>query len=164
MEQGSLVAYLNGKIMPYEEARTSARSKGLEEGGLYDRARTFNGTVFKLRRHVERLTGGLSAAQIDPHMTVDELEEATLEVLESNLPGLTDGNEFVITQVVSRGVPSSPDETPTVNVFIYCEPLDFTEFAASYIRGVRLITPTTYGVPSQAQRGRRKRTRSSRSR
>ena len=153
MEQGSLVAYLNGKIMPYDEARTSAQSKGLEEGGLYDRERTFNGSAFKLRRHLERLTDSLSAAQIDPHMTVDEFEEATLGVLESNLPSLIDGNEFVLTQVVSRGRPSSPDETPTVNVFIYCEPLDFTEFAASYVTGVRVITPTTYGVPTQGSEG-----------
>ena len=155
VEQGGLQAYLNGKMMPYKDARASAQSKGLQEGGLYDRARTFNGKAFKLRRHLERLINSFAFAQIESSMSIADLEEATLKVLETNLPLLSDGSEFVVTQVVSRGLASSPDETPEVNVFIYCEPLEFREFAAGYLTGARLITPTTYGVPRQGSEGTR---------
>ena len=34
-----------------------------------------------------------------------------------------------------------------INIVVYCQPLDSTQFAQSYIRGVRIITPDTYGVP-----------------
>ena len=81
------------------------------------------------------------------------MEAVSLEVLEANLPSLGDGSEFTVTQVVSPSLISSPDETPGVNVFIYCELLDFARFAKSYLRGVRLVTPTTYGVPGKNSEG-----------
>ena len=133
-EARDLVVYLNGQTMPHSQAIASAEGQGLgSASGLYDTARTFNGHVFKLRPHLERLHRSLAVAQNKPGMSVDEMEAVSLEVLEANLPSLGDGSEFTVTQVVSPSLISSPDETPGVNVFIYCELLDFARFAKSYL-------------------------------
>jgi branched-chain amino acid aminotransferase len=116
-------------------------------GGFYDAERTFGGKVFKLKSHLARLYRGLEASRIDPLISIDELERITLGVIEANLSLLPDGDEFTVTQIVNMSQAQSPDDTGTINVVVYCQPLDFTRFAKSYLEGVRIITPNTYGVP-----------------
>ena len=150
-EKADLISYFNGQFVPHGQAVTALQTEEAQSaGGFYDAERTFNGQVFKLRQHLERLNNGLTAAEIDPGMTVDEMEETSLEVLEANRGMLGDGDEFVITQVVSQVPAQSPDDTPTVNVVIHCQLLDFAGFARSYVDGVRVITPSTYAVPRQS--------------
>ena len=36
---------------------------------------------------------------------------------------------------------------------VYCQPLDFAKFARSYLDGVRIVTPNTYGVPPNQEPG-----------
>ena len=71
-----------------------------------------------------------------------------LEVLEANRSLLGPADEFIVTQVVTLKPASSPEHKPTTNVFIYCQLLDFSAFARSYLNGVKLITPATYGLPN----------------
>ncbi len=147
-----LTMYINGRLLPQSEGVAAMQHGGMQSaGGFYDSERTFGGEVFKLRSHLERLYRGLEYAQIDPGVDINEMEALTLEVLDANRP-LPSGAEFTITQVVSLGQPPSPGEQPSVNVVIYCQPLDFTAFASSYILGVQLATPATYVVPGQGQR------------
>ncbi len=149
-KQRELVMYLNGSIVPHSEAVALMRGRDFQAAqGFYDSERTFNGRVFKLRQHLERLYRGLTWARIDPGMTLEQMEAVTLGILEANRHLLLPGDEFVISQVVSLRPVDSPGGKPGVNVVIYCQPLDFAAFAQSYIRGVRIVTPTTYGVPVQ---------------
>jgi branched-chain amino acid aminotransferase len=47
---------LNGKLMPAEEAKISVFDSGLMQGiGLFETMRTYNGKIFRLERHLERL-------------------------------------------------------------------------------------------------------------
>ena len=47
---------LNGKLMPAEEARISVFDSGLMQGiGLFETMRAYNGRVFRLKPHLERL-------------------------------------------------------------------------------------------------------------
>jgi branched-chain amino acid aminotransferase len=51
-----LTAYLDGDLLPHSEAVAGMRSDGSGSGGgLYDAERTFDGRVFKLREHLQRL-------------------------------------------------------------------------------------------------------------
>jgi len=144
-----LVTYVNGRIMPHGEALRAMQEQEMQStGGFFDAERTFNRRIFKLGQHLQRLYNGLNYTKIDPGVTMEEMEGLTMEVLEANLPLLEPGDEYVVTQVVSTGAASTPEE-PVVNVVIYCQPLDFTRFAMSYLRGVQVITPATYGVRQQ---------------
>ena len=146
------VSYLNGQTMPHRQALALLQEKGAgSAGGFYDHERTFNGRAFKVRQHLERLYNGLAATKIEPSINVDEMEAISQEILEANLPLLNPGDEFEITQVVNLIPPASPDDKPSVNVFIYCEPVAFAPFARSYVDGASVITPVTYGVPSERE-------------
>ncbi|MCH8205964.1 MAG: aminotransferase class IV [Chloroflexi bacterium] len=150
-DKPDLISYFNGQFMPHGQATAALQTEDVQSaGGFYDTERTFNGQVFKLRQHLERLNNGLTAAEIDPGMTIDEMEETSLKVLEANREALGDGDEFVLTQVVSQVPAQSPNDEPTVNVVIHCQFLDFAGFARGYVKGVRVITPATYAVPKQS--------------
>ena len=150
VEPRERVMYFNGRIMPHSEGGAELQAKDAQSaGGVYDTQRTFNGQVFKLRHHLERLYSGLKHEQIDPGLSLGEMETATLELLEANRPLLGNDDEFTITQVVSRTQAADSDGAAGVNVSMYCQFLDFSAFAKGYVNGVRLVTPVTYGVPRQ---------------
>ena len=143
-----LVAYLNGRFVPYSEAvAVMDEGQSRSSGGLYDAERTFNGQVFKLRQHLQRLYRGLEFARIDPGMSLEEMEAATLEVLEANRPQMETGDDLILGQVVSVVATSGSNAKPDVDVAIYCNFIDFAAFAQRYITGVRVVTPVTYAVP-----------------
>jgi branched-chain amino acid aminotransferase len=147
-----LIAYLNGDLLPHSEAVAGMRSDGSGSGGgLYDAERTFDGRVFKLREHLQRLYNGLEGGHIDPGLTLDEMEDATLSVIEANIERRQPGDEFVVGQVVSTGPSSMTNGAPLVDVLIYCQTLDFADFARSYSSGVRVFTPATYNPPARRQ-------------
>ena len=139
--------YLNGRFVPQDEGLREMQQMGQSIGGYYDTERTFDGEPFRLRVHLERLFNGLNYSGIDAGVTVDEMEALTLRVLESNRPPPA-GGELTITQLVALSEPEAPDDPPRVTVAIYCQPLDVGAFASSYIRGVRVVTPVTYGAPN----------------
>ena len=151
-DRPEMVMYLNGEFVPHRQGLEALQQPELQSAsGFYDSERTFNGQVFKLRHHLERLYNGLNYSKIDPGLGMEELEELTLRLLESNRPHLKPGDEFTITQIVSVGAAPTSEDKPKVNVVIYCQPLDFTSFASSYKQGVRIVTPVTYGMPQQTQ-------------
>ena len=153
-ESIKLLTYLNGRVMPHSEAApTLRRINASSSDGYYDTERTFGGTPFKLREHLRRLFTGLEYSNIDPGLSIEEMERITLGVIEANAPLLPAGGEFTVTQVVSTMGPDAPEEAGPINVIVYCQPLEFARFARGYVDGVRIITPSTYGVPSGQEEG-----------
>ncbi len=96
----SLTIYLDGKYVPEEEAKVSVFDHGFLYGdGVFEGIRSYNGRVFKLREHLERLYESARSIMLEVPLGMEELEEATLETLRRN--GIRDG---YIRHVVSRGV------------------------------------------------------------
>lgn len=147
--QKDFLAFINGRVMPYSEAvpvlrRINARSAG----GYYDAARTFAGRPFKLRQHLERLFNGLAYSKIDTGLSIADLESISAALVETNYPLLEhDSYELTVTQTVTISRPDSADDLPGVDIAIYCEPLDISGFARSYVEGVQIYTPNTYPEP-----------------
>ena len=148
-ETAELVSYFNGRLVPHSQAMAEMKEgEDRSAGGLYDSERTFDGQVFKLREHLDRLYRSLEFAYIDPQLSLEEMETATMEVLEANRPLLGPGDDFIGGQVVRAG-PLGLEGSPVVDTVIYCQFIDFPTFALSYTKGVRLVTPSTYSVPAQ---------------
>ena len=56
MTQQEPIVYLNGELKPESQAGISIRDRGYLYGdAVFDAARTFNGTPFRLTEHVHRL-------------------------------------------------------------------------------------------------------------
>ena len=86
------VVYFSGEFVPERDANVSIFDCALMYGDMaFEMTRTFAGTPFKLREHLERLYGSLRLLEIDCGLTIDEMEEQTLLTLEKNRSTEEDG-------------------------------------------------------------------------
>lgn len=98
-EKGLLI-YIDGKYYPKDEAKISVFDHGFLYGdGVFEGIRAYNGIVFKLREHIDRLYVSAHAIMLDIPLTKEEMINAVLETLRVN--SLRDA---YIRLVVTRGV------------------------------------------------------------
>jgi branched-chain amino acid aminotransferase len=80
-----LLIYLDGKFVPKSEAKVSVYDHGFLYGdGVFEGIRAYNGRVFKLKEHVDRLYDSAKAIAMDIPLTKDEMTEIILETLRKN--------------------------------------------------------------------------------
>ena len=149
------VAYINGKIVPESQAVVSIRDRGFVQGdAVFDTTRTFGGKIFKLGEHLERFYDSLKYMRIDPGMSQEEMRALTIQVMEANLPLLGDGDDYWVTQRVTRGVRTDSGTKPTV--IIECTPLPFEARAKYYRDGLPVVTPSIRRTPPESMSPRAK--------
>lgn len=147
--------YFNGQFVPESEARVSIFDSALMFGDMaFEMTRTFGQSPFRLRSHLERLYASLKLLEIDCGMTIEELEQLTLETFERNRPTEADDVDWQIMHDVSRG-PLSLYRTvfpegcrPTVS--INCWPLiaHMGNFSANYEAGVNVAIVAQPAIPA----------------
>ena len=92
--------YLNGAFVPESEARISVYDHGFLYGdGVFEGIRAYNGRVFRLREHVERLFESAKAIALEIPMTQEEMHELILQACRVN-----DLRNAYIRPIVARGV------------------------------------------------------------
>jgi branched-chain amino acid aminotransferase len=92
--------YIDGKYYPKDDAKISVFDHGFLYGdGVFEGIRAYNGIVFKLKEHVDRLYASAHAIMLDIPLTREEMMNAVLETLRRN--NLRDA---YIRLVVTRGV------------------------------------------------------------
>ena len=83
------LVYFNGKFIPEQEARISIFDCALMYGDMiFEMTRTFRQKPYRLREHLERLYRSMKYAQIDCGLDIDQMEAATHETIERNLPAV----------------------------------------------------------------------------
>lgn len=156
------LAYVNGAFVPESEARISIHDLGFVYGdAVYDTARTFRGRLFKLSEHVERLYRSLRYLRIDPGLAPREMQRLTEDLVERNLPLLRAGEDFWVTQRVSRGLQGLDGEAPAragATVVIECVPLPLRARAKYFRDGIAVATPAVRRTPPDALSPRAKTT------
>ena len=109
--------FLNGEYIPREEAAISPDDRGfLFSDGVYEVVRAYDGRLFELRRHTDRLAASLDALKIRGARE-REMGSVCEALLERN--GLTDSDALVYLQVTRGAAPRthrfpSPPVQPTV--------------------------------------------------
>ena len=94
--------YLTGDLVDEADAKISVFDHGLMYGdGVFEGIRLYQGCVFKLEAHLERLVCSAKAIMLDLPWTREEISQAVCETCRAN--GLTDG---YIRLIVTRGVGS----------------------------------------------------------
>ncbi len=92
--------YINGKLYPKDEAKISVFDHGLLYGdGVFEGIRCYNGNIFKLSEHIDRLYDSAKAISMEIQLTRDELKDAVANTLKAN--NLKDS---YIRLIVTRGV------------------------------------------------------------
>ncbi len=116
-----LLVYIDGKYYPKSEAKISVYDHGLLYGdGVFEGIRAYNGIVFKLKEHIDRLYRSAHPIFLNIPLTKAELTEALLETLRKN--NLTDA---YIRLVVTRGIGDlglDPRKCPKATIIIITEP------------------------------------------
>jgi branched-chain amino acid aminotransferase len=77
------LAYFNGRLVPREEARVSVLDYGFLFGyGLYETVRAYQGGLFRLDAHLERLNE--SAARLGIALDLPALKQGALDAVKAN--------------------------------------------------------------------------------
>ncbi len=91
--------YMNGKMTDRAEAKVSVFDHGFLYGdGAFEGIRSYDGLVFRLDQHIDRLFETLHTLMIDPRLTKQQMSDAVVATLKANK--IRDG---YIRLVVSRG-------------------------------------------------------------
>lgn len=94
-----LQVYINGKFFPKSKASVSVFDHGFLYGdGVFEGIRSYNGRVFRLDEHIERLYESASSITLNIPLSKEALKEAVLETLRKNKL-----RDAYIRLVVSRG-------------------------------------------------------------
>jgi branched-chain amino acid aminotransferase len=133
--------YLNGSIVDRSEAKVSVFDHGVLYGdGVFEGIRIYEGCIFRLDEHLDRLYSCARYIKLDIGMTKAEMAEATVETVRAN--DLKDG---YIRLVVTRGEGTlglDPDKCPNPNVFIIAAKIQLYP-EKYYTEGLSIVTVPT---------------------
>ena len=136
-----LKIYINGQIVPQEDAKISVFDHGLLYGdGVFEGIRAYNGKIFTLDEHLDRLYDSATAISLKIPITKAELAEAIKQTMKAN--NLTDS---YIRLVVTRGVGKlglDPNKCATPQIIIIADTIELYS-KALYERGLDIVTVTT---------------------
>jgi branched-chain amino acid aminotransferase len=137
--------WVNGDFVPASRAVMPVNNRGYRLGdGVFDTERTFNGKLFRLEAHLERLERSLRYVRIDPGYSMAELGRLAEETTARNRHLLERYGDFWVTQTLTR----EPGGKAFVSIIV--EPLPFERYAPYYATGIPLVIPA---VRSSAQIG-----------
>lgn len=95
-----LLVYIDGEYYPKSQAKISVYDHGLLYGdGVFEGIRAYNGVVFKLKEHIDRLYRSAHAIMLQIPATKEEMIKIVLETLRKNQL-----KDAYIRLVVTRGV------------------------------------------------------------
>jgi branched-chain amino acid aminotransferase len=92
--------YIDGKLYDKEHAMVSVFDHGLLYGdGVFEGIRIYNGKIFRLKEHIDRLYASAKAIMLDIGMNETEMGRAVTDTVSAN-----DKKDGYIRLVVTRGV------------------------------------------------------------
>ncbi len=138
---GGRTIFLNGRLVPEEQATVSVFDHGLLYGdGVFEGIRIYAGNVFRLDDHLARLYESARSILLDVPLDMEQMAEAVLETVRAN--GLLDG---YIRLVVTRGAGDlglDPRNCPRSTVIVIADRISLfpQEF---YDNGLQIVTVAT---------------------
>lgn len=133
--------WLNGKLVPAEQASVSVFDHGLLYGdGVFEGIRSYNGRVFKLGSHLRRLYESAESIRLTIPYTSEELAHAVRRTIAAN--GRENG---YIRLVVTRGCGTlglNPEACERPNVFVIADAISLYP-EKLYEEGLAIITAST---------------------
>jgi branched-chain amino acid aminotransferase len=143
------LVYIDGEFYSKSSARISVLDHGFLYGdGVFEGIRCYNGVVFKLREHVERLYRSAKAIRLEIPVSMSEMMDIVVKTIKVN--GFRDA---YVRLVVTRGIGDlglDPRRCPKPSIIVIAEQLEPILGAESLKRGVRLIISSTRRDPVQA--------------
>lgn len=140
--------YIDGEFYEKEHAKISVFDHGLLYGdGVFEGIRFYNGRVFRLEEHIDRLFDSARAICLTIPLSKEEVTQATLETIRRN--DLRDG---YVRLVVTRGdgdLGLNPALCPKATIIIIAAKITLYPQSA-YENGLMVVTCATRRIPHGA--------------
>ena len=133
-----MLIYIDGEFLPDAEAKISVFDHGLLYGdGVFEGIRCYNGYVFKLDEHLERLYDSAKSLMLQIPIPIETLKQDVLETLRQNQL-----REGYIRLIVTRGVGDlglDPDKCPKPSIIIIADKISLYP-QHFYDNGLEIVT------------------------
>jgi branched-chain amino acid aminotransferase len=133
--------YINGKLYDKADAKISVYDHGLLYGdGIFEGIRVYDGKVFRLRQHVDRLYDSARGIKLEIPMSREQMAEAITSTVKAN-----DKRNGYIRAIVTRGAGTlglDPRKTSDPQVIIIVD--DISMYPPElYENGMEIVTVST---------------------
>jgi len=136
------LVYINGEFFPASKACINVQDHGLLYGsGIFEGIRAYNGRVFKLVEHIDRLFDSAKMINLDIGKTKDQIISYVLETLRKN-----NLEEAYIRLIVTRGYGNlglDPRNCKVPTIIIIAQPMS----PIADPRGIKCITSSMRRIP-----------------
>ena len=140
--------YLDGKLYAREDAKISVFDHGFLYGdGVFEGIRVYEGNVFRLKEHIDRLYESAKTITLQIPLSPAEMTAAVCDTIAAN-----EKKDAYIRLVVSRGdgdlgIDPAKCKTPTVVIIVAEIALYPKEF---YEKGIALVTASVRRIPNDS--------------
>lgn len=149
------IAFLNGQIIPFEEARLPVYDLAMMQGAsITERMRTVWHQPFQVPEHLNRLKKSLELVGWNEPagVDVDQLTDQIEQVVERNCSLIKQESDLSLVVFISAGQSIGDAngliERSQPTVCVYSAPLPFARWSTGYREGVSLVIPPIRQVPS----------------
>lgn len=142
------IIYIDGEYLPESEAKISVFDHVVLYGdGVYDTCCAWNGQVFKLDEHIDRLFESAHAVKIEPPLSKDALVEVVLETVRQN-----ELRDAYVKIILTRGVGELPLLSPygcTPSLIVFAKPYMRLVGEDAHEKGIRAKLASVRRIPDQ---------------
>jgi len=143
-----MIIYIDGEFVPKEKAKISVFDHGLLYGdGVFEGIRAYNGRVFRLKEHLDRLYDSAKTIDLTVPISKEEFQNVILETIKKNKL-----KDCYVRPIVTRGVGDlglDPRKCPKPSVIVIA-----VEWGAMYgdlyEKGLRAITVSIRRNPAES--------------
>ncbi len=137
----SLKIYISGKLYNKEDATISVFDHGLLYGdGVFEGIRSYNGKVFRMQEHLDRLWESAKAIILQIPISKDEMAKAINDTLAVN--GITDGYIRVVITRGSGTLGLDPNRCSNPQVIVIADKISLYP-EELYRNGLEIVTVST---------------------
>ena len=140
--------YIDGEYFNRDNAKISVYDHGLLYGdGIFEGIRIYNGKIFKLQEHLERLYNSAQAIMLDIRLDLDNMTKAVLHTVKIN-----NKKNGYIRLVVTRGkgdLGINPAQCPESTVIIIVDDIQLYP-EEHYKKGIKIITASSRRIPADS--------------
>jgi branched-chain amino acid aminotransferase len=142
-----MIIYIDGKYVPEDEAKVSVFDHGFLYGdGVFEGIRAYNGKVFRLKEHIDRMYDSAKTIDLAPPISRDEMAEVICEVLRRNKL-----DNAYIRPIISRGrgdLGLDPRKCPKPSVIVIAVTWG-AMYGDLYEKGLRAVTVSVRRNPAE---------------
>ena len=143
-----MIIYLDGKYLPDDQARISVFDHGFLYGdGVFEGIRAYNGKIFRLKEHLDRLYDSAKTIDLTPPISKEEMTEAICETLRRNKL-----KDAYIRPIITRGVGDlglDPRKCPKASVLVIAVTWG-AMYGDLYEKGLRAVTVSIRRNPAES--------------